>query len=105
MRAPRGGGFRGGRGGGGGGFRGGGGFGRGGRGGRSGGFRDEGPPEEVVGLYSFSFVSYNCFTFIFGLLSVWLLRKSPSRKEDMRMFFQSLHSVSSLLLPYHPGIV
>ena len=46
MRPPRGrgGGFRGGRGGGGG-FRGGGGGGRGGRG----GFRDEGPPEEVVG--------------------------------------------------------
>ena len=53
MRAPRGGGgFRGGRGGGGG-FRGGrGGFDRGGRsGGRGfgGGFRDEGPPDQVVG--------------------------------------------------------
>jgi hypothetical protein len=55
MRPPRGGGrgggfrggrdsgFRGGRDGGRGGFR--------GRGGRGGGFRDEGPPEEVVGLF------------------------------------------------------
>lgn len=41
MRPPRGGG---------GGFRGGGGFGgRGGRGGRGSGFRDEGPPDQVVG--------------------------------------------------------
>ncbi|KAJ6757517.1 NUCLEOLAR PROTEIN FAMILY A MEMBER 1 SNORNP PROTEIN GAR1 [Salix koriyanagi] len=59
MRPPRGGGFRGGRDGGfrggrDGGFRGGrdGGF-RGGRGGRGGGFRDEGPPSEVVEISSF----------------------------------------------------
>ncbi|XP_052302329.1 putative H/ACA ribonucleoprotein complex subunit 1-like protein 1 isoform X2 [Populus trichocarpa] len=51
MRPPRGGGFRGGRDGG---FRGGrdGGF-RGGRGGRGGGFRDEGPPSEVIEVSSF----------------------------------------------------
>ena len=51
MRPPRGGGFRGGRDGG---FRGGrdGGF-RGGRGGRGGGFRDEGPPSEVIGVLFF----------------------------------------------------
>ena len=64
MRPPRGGGFKGTRGGGGG--RGGGGF-RGGRGGRGGGFggrgggggfRDEGPPEEVIGPYSFYFLSF-----------------------------------------------
>ncbi|KAH8491311.1 hypothetical protein POPTR_013G058400v4 [Populus trichocarpa] len=67
MRPPRGGGFRGGRDGGfrggrdggfrggrDGGFRGGrdGGF-RGGRGGRGGGFRDEGPPSEVIEVSSF----------------------------------------------------
>jgi hypothetical protein len=51
MRPPRGGGrFSGGRGGGGGRFGGGRGGGRG-FGGRGGGFRDEGPPSEVVGSF------------------------------------------------------
>ncbi|KAF3442212.1 hypothetical protein FNV43_RR16128 [Rhamnella rubrinervis] len=61
MRPPRGGGFsrggrgdRGGRGGGGGrGFRGGGGGGGGGGRGRFGGFRDEGPPEQVIEVSEF----------------------------------------------------
>lgn len=49
FRGGRDGGFRGGRDGGRGGFR--------GRGGRGGGFRDEGPPEEVVGLFFLLFGS------------------------------------------------
>jgi hypothetical protein len=50
FRGGRDGGFRGGRDGGRGGFR--------GRGGRGGGFRDEGPPEEVVGLF---LLLFGCF--------------------------------------------
>lgn len=73
MRPPRGGGgggFRGGRGGGGG-FRGG----RGGRGfggGRGGGYRDEGPPEQVVGMFLLVFLYSPSSTFM-SLMPVWLL--------------------------------
>lgn len=71
MRPPRGGGFsrggrgdRGGRGfSGGRGFRGGGG---GGGRGRFGGFRDEGPPEQVIGLCAFTF--YCLFHFLIFVL-------------------------------------
>lgn len=71
MRPPRGGGSFRGRGGRDGGGRGGGGrFGNGGRGGgRFGGFRDEGPPSEVVGSLSIHLVdSYSGFVLLIACL-------------------------------------
>jgi hypothetical protein len=89
MRPPRGGGFRGGRDGGfrggrdggfrggrDGGFRGGrdGGF-RGGRGGRGGGFRDEGPPSEVIGVLFYFPSLASLFSFLYMLSSLFQLRR------------------------------